>query len=439
MIVAPDFPSTESPFIGYSYSYPHKSAYRRLQPAIPLRSLWECESRDALFLYFHLPFCEYRCGFCNLFTLANPDADWVRAYLTQLRTEAVQVRSAIPAAQFSRIAIGGGTPTFLNGRELAEFLNIAVDVCGAAPRDVPVSCEASPATLTPRKAAMLREWGVDRLSLGVQSFDAQEARALGRPQSTRDVLRAIDIAREFRFPALNLDLIYGVPGQSMNSWLQTVRSALRHRPEEIYLYPLYVRELTGLGKTSCAANNERLTAYREARECLLAEGYEQKSLRMFQLPSVRDAGPVYCCQSDGMVGLGCGARSYTHELHYSTEFAVGRSGVRAILAEYLSRAPETFQTAAHGFLLDAEDQRRRYVILSLLQSDGISLSDYRRRFASDVLADLPQIEELAERELAEITDDRICLTASGLELSDAIGPWLYSVRVQNLMSEFSCR
>lgn len=439
MIVAPDSPSTDSPFVGYSYSYPHKSAYRTLDPVLSLESLWATEDVDSLFLYFHLPFCEHRCGFCNLFTMANPDADWVGDYLKQLKSEAVQVRGAIPDARFSRIAIGGGTPTFLDEGELEQFLEIAIDVMGAAPGDVPVSCEASPATFTAAKAAMLRDWGVDRLSLGVQSFDEQESRALGRPQYTRDVLQAIEFVRANDFPTLNLDLIYGVPGQSIDSWLQSVREAVRFQSEEIYLYPLYVRELTGLGKTARAANNERLNAYRMAREHLLDVGYEQKSLRMFQLQHLSDDGPVYCCQSDGMVGLGCGARSYTRALHYSTEFAVGRSSVRAILDDYLKRAPEEFRIAAHGFHLDAEDQRRRHAIMSLLQVEGLLLSDFRHQFQSDVFDDLPQIQELVDRELAETSDDCVRLTTAGLELSDAIGPWLYSARVQTLMQEFPSR
>lgn len=439
MIVAPDFPSTESPYIGYSYGYPHKSAYRQLDPAVPLENLWAGEDRESLFLYFHLPFCEHRCGFCNLFTLANPQADWVGAYLTQLKTEAEQVCDSMSAAKFTRLAIGGGTPTFLDERQLQQLLDIAVNVCGVVPQDIPISCEASPATFTAEKAALLRGWGVDRLSLGVQSFDERESRALGRPQHTRDVLRAIELAHENAFPKLNLDLIYGAPGQSMDSWLHCVRTAVDHRPEEIYLYPLYVRELTGLGKTARQAGSERLSAYRNGRQLLLDAGYEQKSLRMFQWPGAGVDGPVYCCQSDGMVGFGCGARSYTRELHYSTEFAVERGGVRAILEAYLQRPPAAFRSAVHGFHLDAEDQRRRYAILGLLQVDGLSLSDYRRQFGSDLLDDLQQIQELVDHDLATFSLDRVCLTATGLELSDAIGPWLYSARVQSLMTECPIR
>jgi oxygen-independent coproporphyrinogen-3 oxidase len=432
--------TSESPFFGYSYSYPHKSAYRRLSPSVPLADAWQHERRDSLFLYLHVPFCEFRCGFCNLFTLANAESGWTGAYLRQLRAEAGAVRSALGDARFARMAIGGGTPTYLSCHELDELLDIADIMLHGGATNIPVSCEASPATLSLEKARLLKQWGVDRISLGVQTFDDAESRRLGRPQNAMEVLRAIASVREMSFPVLNLDLIYGTQEQSLASWMETVAAALEHRPEEIYLYPLYIRELTGLGRIRATASDGRLTHYREARTALLGAGYRQTSLRMFQLPSAEASdGPIYCCQTDGMVGLGCGARSYTQELHYSTEFAVGRGGVRTILNNYLNREPSEFTAAQHGYVLDVNDQRRRYVIQSLLQSEGLSCTDYQQRFGGDFLADLPQLCDLLPLGLASTAPDCFQLTPLGLERSDAIGPWLYSNRVRRLMEDFTCR
>lgn len=431
--------NSETAYVGYAYSYPHKSAYRSLADAVPLQSVWETENRDSLFLYLHVPFCEFRCGFCNLFTLANADVDLPAKYLNRLRVEARIVKEALSDARFTQVAIGGGTPTFFDDRELAELLSIGREVLDDSNAVQGTSCEASPATLTPSKAKLLREWGATRLSLGVQSFDESESRALGRPQKTSDVVQAIAIAREQNFPTLNLDLIYGLEGQSLASWLSTVKRAVEFRPEEIYLYPLYIRELTGLGKTGTTASDRRLEHYRAARDLLCGEGYEQKSLRMFALPPKTDkeAG-VYRCQTDGMVGLGCGARSYTRDLHYSTEFAVGRAGVRSILGDYLKRGAADFASARHGIAIDAEEQRRRFVIQTLLQADGLDRVEYGVRFGADPLDDLPQLGELVELEYAITSPKSLRLTATGLERSDAIGPWLYSDRVRRLMEEFEC-
>ena len=138
-----------------------------------------------------------------------------------------------------------------------------------------------------------------------------------------------------RHPALNLDLIYGLPGQTVPSWLTSIGIAIAHEPEELYLYPLYVRPLTGLarrGKGGGEGEDLRAACYAEGRDMLVSAGYEQVSMRMFRRRRfAAKSGPVYCCQDDGMLGLGCGARSYTRALHYSREFAVGREGVTDIL------------------------------------------------------------------------------------------------------------
>jgi oxygen-independent coproporphyrinogen-3 oxidase len=200
-----------------------------------------------------------------------------------------------------------------------------------------------------------------------------------------------------------------------------------------------VRELTGLGRNAATPSDNRVEAYRIGRQMLIDAGYKQVSLRMFSRVSAEsESAPIYCCQSDGMVGLGCGARSYTREIHYSTEFAVGRSGVRSILGEYMGRESDAFRYASYGYSLDGEDQRRRYVILSLLQSEGLQFGAYFDRFRSKVFDDLPQLWELVQRELAVQMDDQIRLTPAGIEMSDAIGPWLYSKRALQLMEEFEC-
>src|SRR5207253_2033375 len=106
--------------------------------------------------------------------------------------------------------------------------------------------------------------------------------------------------------------------------------------------------------------------------------------------------PRYCCQEDGMVGVGCGARSYTTAVHYSREYAVGASGIRAILADYCDQPAESFGAASYGFLLDGAEQRRRYAIQSLLQADGLDLAGYRRRFGAAVDDELPELADLDE-------------------------------------------
>jgi oxygen-independent coproporphyrinogen-3 oxidase len=426
----------------YVYAYPHKTAYRPLDPPRPLGPLWAGERRDALFLYVHIPFCEQRCGFCNLFTRPVPDAEQVDAYLATLTRQARVVRRALDeggAFAIARAAIGGGTPTLLDAHQLARLVELTRTL---GLRDAtPMSVETSPETALPDRLAVVVGAGADRISLGVQSFVDAECKAVNRPQRAADVHRALRAIRDAGPATLNLDLMYGLPGQTAASWQASLSAALDYRPEELYLYPLYVRPLTTLGRRGAeAVDRDRVALYEQGRDVLGAAGYRQVSLRMFRHGDAGDAGPaagpVYCCQDDGMIGLGCGARSYTRAVHYSTEWAVGARGVRDILDRWIRRDDAAFAAADYGFALDAGEQRRRWLILSLLSEHGVDRAAYRARFGGDPLDDVPALTELAPRGLARETAGTRQMTADGLGRADALGPWLYSAAVQRRMTDY---
>jgi oxygen-independent coproporphyrinogen-3 oxidase len=434
-------PADGSPYVAYLYSYPHKTAYRPLDPPAPLETVWGAERKESLFLYVHIPFCEMRCGFCNLFTTARPKNEMVSAYLSTLERQARLVRAAIGGgARFARFAIGGGTPTLLDEGDLARVLDLAANVMGADLEKIPISVETSPETATAAKIRLLVERGVDRISIGVQSFAEDENASVGRPQSTAEVERALDVIRSAGTAVLNVDLMYGLGGQTPERWLASLESALRFRPEEIYLYPLYVRPLTGLGRSSRRWDDDRVALYRMGRDFLVGHGYEQVSMRMFRRPGESTDGPVYCCQEDGMVGLGCGARSYTERLHYASAYAVGVRGVREILERWIARPDGELAVADYGFRLDDDERRRRYTILSLLAAtEGLDRDAYTQRFGADPLAHFPELATLESRGLAQRDGARIVLTPSGIERSDAIGPWLHSGRTDELMEQYELR
>lgn len=427
-----------TPYASYAYSYPHKTAYGPLAPPVSLSDAWCEERREALFLYLHLPFCEMRCGFCNLFTTIERQNEVHARYLQQLAREAEQVAHALGDASFARLAIGGGTPTILAPELLDDLFQMAAQFFGARPSQIPTSVETSPQTATPARLKVLRAHGVSRISMGVQSFDENEARAAGRPQKSSEVEAALQHLKTANFPILNLDLMYGLPGQTRASWLHSLRRALEYAPEELYLYPLYVRPLTGLEKIGAHSGENRLELYRAGRDFLRENGYHQVSMRMFARHDT-SAAPLYCCQQDGMIGVGCGARSYTQRLHYSREYAVSASGVRAILDDYQQRDAAAFREADYGFWLDDEERKRRFLIQSLLQSEGLSFDAYRAQFGSDALGDVEQLHELTALKLATDDGKYLRLNDAGMERADVIGPWLASTRVVEQMTEFALR
>jgi oxygen-independent coproporphyrinogen-3 oxidase len=425
------------PYRGYAYAYPHKTAYRSFEPPRPLAELWRDEERSALVLYVHVPVCEMRCGFCNLFTTVGTDGDFESRYVATLERQASRVRAAVGPASFTAAAIGGGTPTFLSVAALERVLGV-LERFGAVPSRVATSVETSPRTATPEKLELLRAAGVQRISIGVQSFDEAETRAMGRAQRAWWVHAALDAIRSAGFPVLNVDLMFGVQGQDETALLRSIDEALGWRPEELYLYPLYVRPLTGLGRRGERAGDLRLRMYRAGRERLRAAGYEQVSMRFFRRADA-PRGPDTCCQEDGTVGLGCGARSYTRRVHYASHWAVSGASVRAILDEYLAATDGSFDFASHGVELSLDEQRRRYVIKTLLRRDGLPLSRYQAWFGTRAEDDFPELAGLAASELVAHSGDCLVLTERGFELSDAIGPLLYSPSTRERMASYELR
>ncbi|RYX86483.1 coproporphyrinogen III oxidase family protein [bacterium] len=425
-------------FAAYAYSYPHKTAYQSFPP-VSLRDVWEQERRDALFAYLHVPFCEMRCGFCNLFTRIERDDEQHSRFLDALERQLKAVSSSLVPASFARMAVGGGTPTILSPVNLNRLFDIAETYLGASPKNIPCSVETSPATATIERLSLLKERGVSRVSMGVQSFIPSETRAMGRPQQEQELFAALNASRECNFPIWNLDFIYGLPEQTIESWLFSLKKALEWQPNEIFLYPLYIRPLTGLGKRGAKRGTTQLDLYRAGRDFLRANGFKQMSMRMFARHDGAGGGaPLYCCQSDGMIGLGAGARSYTSHLHYSTEYAVASTGVQAILDDYMNTSEADFALASYGFWLNEDERKRRFLIQSLLNSEGLDFDFYEREFGSEPQREWP-LDELCELELATEENGVLRLTDAGMERSDELGPFFASDAVRAQMEGFTLR
>ncbi len=430
-----------APYRSYLYSYPHKTAYRPFDTPKPLADLWRDEPADSFFLYMHIPFCGARCGFCNLFTLPDKREDVHKRYVDALERQAREW-AGFASRPFARFAIGGGTPTLLRADQLTRLFDIAEGIMGLNPAEASISVETSPETVDAERLRILKDRGVDRVSMGIQSFIEAEAAAIYRPQKPDEVRRALELLGSFDFPLLNLDLIYGLPGQTLETWLYSLEQALAYRPGEIFLYPLYTREHTILkpGDVQAAGPEDlRLLMYAAACERLTERGYEQFSMRRFARRDAAGYSPdktllAYGCQEEGMMGLGCGARSYTRNVHYASRYGVSRKATESIIADYV--AAERHDTADYGFVLNADEQRRRFVLKSILHSEGLNLAEYGQRFGTEAFDDLPELRLLTESGLGAIEDGVLRMGREGLGYSDAIGDWLISEPVRSRMAEF---
>ncbi|WP_299674318.1 STM4012 family radical SAM protein [uncultured Dokdonia sp.] len=427
---------TTNLYQGYTYSYPHKSAYRAIEKT-SLATIWAKEQMKRLFFYVHIPFCEMRCGFCNLFTMANPK-EGVRHYIEALKREMDTYKGLFPEARFTNFAIGGGTPTFL---EIDEF-QLLLEYISAMGVDMATyygSIETSPKTLTKEKIVLIENAGITRVSMGIQSWIETETKSLGRPQSISKAETIVSQLASSAIPEFNLDLIYGAKDQDKKSFLYSIEKTLAYQPTEVFLYPLYVRQLTGLGKKNRDTEDHRHELYLLGRDILLTAGYEQMSMRCFRkknspISTITDA---YNSLTDGMIGIGAGARSYTKELHYSTDYAVDRKVIKNIISNYSHT--DDFNTISYGIALNDWEQKTRFVIKSVTDGGKLSHQLYQTLFGTDVFQEFEILQVLLDKEWLEKEQENYTLSLKGMCYEDIIGPALYSDDVKSLMKNYIWR
>ena len=423
-----------SAYHDYVYAYPHKTAWRTLDHEISLKEAWETEDLSQLFFYIHVPFCEMRCGFCNLFTSVDTRHDVFSKFLNTLNRQMDVYLNALDAFKITNTAIGGGTPSVLEIEQLEDIFNLCKRRWEINIAETFCSIETSPATISDDKCALFKEAGVHRLSIGVQSFEESECKSLKRPQQSHLLLNALKTINKYKYNVFNIDLIYGIPGQTTQSFIESIEQAIHAGANELYLYPLYVRQLTLLGVHNQQPQN-RTQLYNAATEYLAKAGWTQKSMRCFQAPNRPSISSEYQCQRDGMIGLGVGARSYTNSLHYSSDYAIKSKNITDIINGWLQSSDKDLSTIRHGFILDESEQKRRYVILSLLGND-LNENKYQNKFSCELTNDFPSLKELETQGLARKNIKDWSLTKDGLALSDTIGHWLFSEKVSSLMDNY---
>lgn len=416
-----------SRYVSYMYSYPHKTAYRTLTPPVSLSPYLErLEGREAS-LYFHVPFCAHKCGYCNLFSQQCCDAERISLYLHTMRRQAEQLSVAAQGLKFTSFAVGGGTPLILDEGQLEELFCLA-ELFGVHPSRVFTSVETSPEYTQKSVLRQLRARGVERLSMGVQSFNETELKKLKRRPGLGTVVGALENIVEAGFPQFNLDLIYGIEGQTVESFMRSLNTALTYRPNELFIYPLYVRPGTRINVRS--TDDIGYAIYKSARELLVGQGFVQTSMRRFVRRETTET--EFSCGDEVMLSCGAGGRSYLGNLHYATPYAVRQQAIADEIDHYIRTTD--FMTAANGFLLSTEEMQIRFIIKNLMYHRGVDLAEYEKRFGEK--PDRNLFREFTDRGWIEETGRIVRLTEEGMAYSDYIGQAFISPVVRKLMSEY---
>lgn len=445
-----------NPYIQYMYSYPHKTAYRPLT-GIRLADCADSLSGPGCGLYLHIPFCQTKCGYCNLFSVTGAKTDEMETYLDAVERQLSQYRGILEPAgtRFSDFTIGGGTPLLLTARQLERVFAMTESYLHFD-ENRSIVIETAPNQTDSEKLQLLKDCGVTRVSMGIQSFCDRELAALHRGHSGKKAQEALEFLLSFGFDCVNTDFIYGIPGQTIRSLLDSLEKAVSLGPQEIFLYPLYVKHGAGMERElrdgMVLEPEKAFEQYREAGSFLRSEGFRQDSMRRFVRRKSEHLRPFSECGFGTSLALGCGGRSYVGNLHFCTPYAITRQDCLRELYAYENTAD--FTSVTHGIVLSQEEQKRRYVIRHILIRPGLDIARYREHFGTEVLEDFPLLPKwIREGYLArQSAPDEVMthcdtaqrkaesgwlvLTEDGLGLSDYLGPHLISREIGEKMAEW---
>jgi oxygen-independent coproporphyrinogen-3 oxidase len=371
-------------------------------------------------LYLHIPFCTHRCGYCDFNTYAGLE-NLIPAYVDALITEIGYVSSSSGTRlPVHTIFFGGGTPSLLPVDKVAEILDAIKNGYDLAP-DAEITLEANPGTLTLEKLQALKLAGINRLSFGVQSANPEELRLLERQHDFVDVIQAVKWARQAGFDNLNLDWIFGLPGQSLTSWQQNIQLAVDLNPEHLSLYALSIeygtpfKEMSSRGLIPLSDPDLAADMYEWASAKLTEAGFLQYEISNWARPGL-DGKPLACrhnlqyWRNLPYIGLGAGAHGYVGEMR------IGNTLAPAIYIKKLKQGgsfiwPQTPATAS-AEPVDATREMGETMMMGLrLVDEGVSKDDFSRRFGASLDTIYgPQIQRLQGLSLLEEAGNALRLT-----------------------------
>ncbi|MCC6386986.1 MAG: radical SAM family heme chaperone HemW [Dehalococcoidia bacterium] len=369
-------------------------------------------------VYVHVPFCTYKCGYCDFNAYAGLES-LIPAYRDALVAEIGGYAEVLAGREIATVGFGGGTPSEMPPEGIAavlDALRAAAPIAGGAE----ITLEANPGTLTGEHLAGLRSAGVTRLSLGAQSFDAGELRFLDRIHSPEATASALRLARGAGFESVNLDLMYGLPGQTLAAWEASLRAAIALEPDHLSCYCLTVEEGTPLARRvragTVATPDGDLAAdtYDRAGELLADAGFAQYELSNWARPGHESRhNRVYWTWGE-YLGIGAGAHGFVGG-ERSENIAHPRAYIEAAMRGMRGSAVLAAYTPDAAMMIDD------YVSSCLRVTEGFALDAFAREFGGRLEAMAPRW--LADCEAAgwlERADGRLRLTLRGRQLHSEV-------------------
>lgn len=367
-------------------------------------------------IYVHVPFCRSKCEYCDFYSLGGGmNKDSMDLYLQAVLTHIREAAQRAAGYEVDTVYFGGGTPSFFGAQGLIRILT-EIDRRFHLSRDAEISLEANPDSVSSQSLAKLRQAGFNRISIGVQTDEDTKLKALGRPHTYRQAQTAVEQARRAGFDNISVDLMFGLPNQSREQWMATLRNVLDLKPDHISCYGLKVEEGTRLWEYREGANlpddDAQADMYFFAVETLENFGYQQYEISNFCRPGMECRHNMKYWTGEPYLGFGPAAAS---------DFAGKRFTAEADLDRYITGIMDRGTILSECETIPHRERAGEYLMLRLRTAHGIEQHEYQRSY----LLPFAPLEELllryAEQDLAVKTESgRWRLTPKGFMVSNTL-------------------
>lgn len=344
-------------------------------------------NKTPLGIYVHVPFCRSKCQYCDFYSLATKDDKLIDGYLDAVCDHIKEAGELAPGYQVNSVYFGGGTPSFFGGDGLAEILNTIrrnFDVSS----DAEITFEANPDSVSDRLLHRLRAEGFNRVSLGIQSDDDEMLKKLGRPHTYAQAVTAYQRIRKAGFRNVSVDLMYGLPGQDLQDWLETLDNVLRLLPEHISCYALKVEEGTPFYELrqmlNLPSDDDQAEMYLSAVEALKSRGYRQYEISNFCRKGLVSKHNMKYWTGGEYLGFGPSA---------SSDFAGKRYTLKRDLQSYIAAIRDGGDIMEEIQEIPMRERAGEYLMLRLRTNVGISAQEYEKTF----LLPFAPLEEVMEK------------------------------------------
>ena len=389
-------------------------------------ALFGKSNKTPLGIYIHVPFCRSKCQYCDFYSVTTKEDKWIDGYQDAVCTHIKEAGPLAPDYVVDTIYFGGGTPSFFGADGMAAIL-ATIRKSFRVSNTAEITFEANPDSVSDRLLRRLRSEGFNRVSLGIQCDDNEILKKLGRPHTYEQAVSAVQRIRRFGFKNLSVDLMYGLPGQSLQAWEKTLKNVLKLQPEHISCYGLQVEEGTPLYdyREFCNLADEDTQAdmYLSAVEILRQHGYRQYEISNFCRKGNVSRHNLKYWNAEPYLGFGPNA---------SSDFGGSRFTIIRDLKGYIEGIKKGGQVLQEVQQIASRERAGEYLMMRLRTISGIDPKVYERRFLLPFAPLEDCLQEYKERGLASKTfDGRWHLTPNGFLISNTIISDLLLIQEKN--------